>query len=401
MVRFGTWYSEQVLSPGLGQTRGWRLVFAAAAAAVTVVGLIQRHALLPPGVEVLVALGTLSPWLVELVADRDLPRPLFVGVVIAGTNVLLWDAPHDDLLPFLLVILANQIGCTGSFRMTVGVVVGASVVLAVGASVSPGAYGDQGWWLWIPGFLAGAVVGYAGQVQMRLLEQERATRAALAQKLATEERQRVAREVHDVVAHSLGVTMLHLTAARHALESDADVAEAVDALREAERVGRQAMGDIRRTVGLLDGASPGSRPLPGLEDLPALCDEFRAAGIAVGYERRGEPLGLSPAAELDLYRVAEESLTNVAKHAPGVRVRLALDACADRIELRVANPLPATPPTGPFHGDGNGGRGIRGMRQRVELLGGALHAGPDGDEWSVVASIPATAGRETDAASRA
>ncbi len=258
-----------------------------------------------------------------------------------------------------------------------------------------------GWWVWLPGLAAGAIGGFAGQTQVRLLANERASRTALAEQLAAEQRREVAREVHDVVAHSLAVTMLHLTAARHALEADGDVDEAVDSLREAERIGRQAMGDIRRTVGLLDPAGGDTRPLPGAADLPALVEEFRAAGLDVDARCEGPVGDLPPSVALAVYRVAEEALANVAKHAPGARVTLTVEAGGDGVALRAVSTPPSVgtvgaagagvPPreAGDAAAGGHGrGRGVRGMRERVELLGGNLEAGPAGAGWEVAARIP-------------
>jgi signal transduction histidine kinase len=364
--------------------------------AATTGALVQRDALLPPRLVALAALVAIGHELVECLVHRFPSRPLIAGTVIAGTSWLLVDPIENDFAPFLLVLLAVEVAATSSFAVTAGTVLAASAAIVVLGATS----GFSGWWLWVPGIAAGGVAGYAVQTQVRLLQQERATRAGLAERLAAEDRQRVAREVHDVIAHSLGVTMLHLTAARHALESDpeqADIDEAVDSLREAERVGRQAMGDIRRTIGLLDGPSGAAGPAPGADDLPRLVAEFRAAGIEVRYEVRGELAGLSPAAGLDLYRVAEESLANVVKHAPGGCADVVVDAGREDVRLLVLSrpsagaasaPVPVPAPAG---GTQAGGRGIRGMRERVELLGGTLRTGPEDAGWRVEAVLPRTA----------
>lgn len=356
------------------------------------VALVQRDALLPPRPVALLALLALAPGLVEL-RWCTMPRPLFVGVTLAATAGLLVAPTETDFTPFLFVLLAVEVAATSRLALAVSTVLAAcAVALALGLRGQ-----DEGWWLWVPGIAAGGVAGYAVQAQMRLLLQERATRAALAERLAAEDRQRVAREVHDVVAHSLGVTMLHLTAARHALESEpepADIDEAVDSLRAAERVGRQAMGDIRRTIGLLDGPgpAPGDAPAPGAGELPRLVEEFRAAGIDVRYELRGELGGLSRAAGLDLYRVAEESLANVAKHAPGGCADLVVQAAGDGVRLVVRSSATGDGPAAPAPDPAPpGGRGLRGMRERVELQGGTLRTGPEGGGWCVEATLPRTA----------
>jgi signal transduction histidine kinase len=359
----------------------------AACAALVVAGaLAQRGALVPPGPEALWGAVALAPWVACV--WRPLPAWLFGAAVGAGAAGLLADPANSDVTPFLLLLLAAGLGATeppATVVAGVGAISAGMVLLSV-------PHESGGWWVWVPGIVAAAVCGFAARTQVRLLAQERAVRTAMAARLAADDRRRVAREVHDVIAHSLGVTMLHVTAARHALEADADVDEAVDALREAERLGRAAMGDIRRTVGLLDAGAADGRPLPGLDDLPALVDEFRSAGLDVGYSRRGDVEALSPAVGLDLYRVAQESLANVARHAPGAAARVVLDARPDEVELRVEDTGPAGPPagaaTGPAAEAPGGGRGIRGMRERVALLGGRLDAGPAAGGWRVVALLP-------------
>jgi signal transduction histidine kinase len=393
------WLLEPETGPGGLEWPRWAPLTLLTCWLATAVGaLLQRDALFPPRTAALLALLALAPELVECVLGRTPPRPVFAALVIVGAVGLLVDPAYGDVAPFLFILLAVEVAATSSLAAAGGTVLAGSAVMVVLGMA--GAY--DGWWLWVPGIAAGGVAGYAVQTQVRLLQQERATRAALAERLAAEDRQRVAREVHDVIAHSLGVTMLHLTAARHALESDpeeAEIDEAVDSLRAAERVGRQAMGDIRRTIGLLDGPSGAAVPAPGLDDLPRLVDEFRVAGIDVSYELRGELAGLSPAAGLDLYRVAEESLANVVKHAPGGCADVLVDASGRDVRLLVRSrpPSRAAAPAGGGNGasggDGAqaGGRGIRGMRERVELQGGTLRTGPEDVGWCVEASFPRTA----------
>jgi signal transduction histidine kinase len=395
-MRVRGWLLEPETGPGGLEWPRWvPLTLVSCWVAAAVGALVQRDALFPPQAVVLLALLALAQELLECVVGWVPPRPLFAAAVIAGATGLLVDPAYGDVAPFLLILLAVEMAATSSLAAA-----GATVLAGSAAIVGLGLANEfEGWWLWLPGIAAGGVAGYAVQTQLRLLRRERATRAALAERLAAEDRQRVAREVHDVIAHSLGVTMLHLTAARHALESDpeqAEIDEAVDSLREAERVGRQAMGDIRRTIGLLDGPSGAAGPAPGVDDLPQLVAEFRTAGIDVRYDLRGELAGLSPAAGLDLYRVAEESLANVVKHAPGGCADVVVDAGGDDFRLvvrsRPAARAGASPSvSSPVDGDGLGGRGIRGMRERVELQGGTLRTGSEDVGWCVEATLPRTA----------
>jgi signal transduction histidine kinase len=208
--------------------------------------------------------------------------------------------------------------------------------------------------------------------------------AGLAEKAATDERSRIARELHDVIAHSMSVTMLHITAARMALERDR-ASDALDALQEAERQGRASLNDVRRTVGLLgqdDGAV--APPAPGVGDLPKLVGDFRAAGLDVGLHISGEVGEIPAATGLSLYRIVQESLTNIAKHAPGASATVDLDLTGT-IRLVISNTPVNGTPAAPAEG---GGLGIRGMVERATSLGGQLHAGPAGDGWAVELVAP-------------
>ena len=176
---------------------------------------------------------------------------------------------------------------------------------------------DPGVDVYVVEIVSGFVVGYMLRWQMRALAAERRERDRERERATLAERQRIAREIHDLVAHSLSVTMLHVTGAKQALIEDQDVDDAVAALSDAEQVGRQAMAEIRRTVSVLATEPTGAHPLPCAEDIDALVAQVRDAGLPVDYRSRGDVTRLSPAIGLGMYRILQESLTNVAKHAPG------------------------------------------------------------------------------------
>jgi signal transduction histidine kinase len=223
------------------------------------------------------------------------------------------------------------------------------------------------------------------RTQHQLLVKQQELQADLAEHAAADERRRIAREVHDVIAHSLSVTMLHVTAARRALQQDADIDDAVAALVDAERLGRQAMADIRRTVGLLEAGPTKMAPEPGIADIPALVEDFVSAGLSVTLQSQGRHDGVSAAVGLALYRIAQESLANIAKHAASSKTDVALSVSSSHASLSVVNDIPVTVPA---TSSSECGRGLPGMRQRVELLGGILDAGPCEQGWSVRAEIP-------------
>lgn len=238
------------------------------------------------------------------------------------------------------------------------------------------------------GFIAvGWLLGYVMRAQRLLLAEQIEAQNLLAAHAAADERRRIAREVHDVIAHSLSITLLHVTGARRALQQDRDVDDAVEALEQAERLGRQAMADIRRTVGLLDNwptKTAQTAPEPGIHDIAVLVDGFQRAGLAVALCVEGPTDHVSAAVGLALYRITQESLANIAKHAPESKAGVVLDISPLSARLTVTNLLPAAVAAA----RSPEGRGLRGMRQRVELLGGAIDVGPTRDGWSVCAEIP-------------
>jgi signal transduction histidine kinase len=241
------------------------------------------------------------------------------------------------------------------------------------------------------GFVAGGcLIGYLMRTQRMLVAEQIRTQEALAEHAVADERRRIAREVHDVIAHSLSVTLLHVTGARRALQQDRDsddIDDAVEALEQAEQLGRQAMADIRRTVGLLDNSPrKGGQitPEPGVDDIGVLVGDFERAGLAVALHIDGSTRHVSGAVGLALYRIVQESLANIAKHAPDSKSAVELTISATSARLAVTNRLPAAVAVA----QSSEGRGLRGMRQRVELLGGVIEAGPTHDGWSVCAAIP-------------
>ncbi|WP_280268653.1 sensor histidine kinase [Nocardia wallacei] len=309
-------------------------------------------------------------------------------VVLAGSAMLaaalfLIQPVSPDCAPLVLTVMAGEIAAIAPKKISVAATVAALLELLGFAALGNV---DAGLPMYLVGVVLGWMVGLMLQFQRRFLYQERENQEIRAAQAADEERRRIAREVHDVIAHSLSITLLHLTAARHSLETDRDVDEAVDALTDAERLGRQAMSDIRRTVGLLDQRPASTSPEPGLDDIGGLVEDFVRAGLPVDYALSGDATAVSATTGLALYRISQESLANVAKHAPGAEVTLRIEVSEAEVVAAVSNTLPGG--TTPRRGRG---MGISGMRQRATLLGGALTAGPEDGAWRVRARIPITA----------
>jgi signal transduction histidine kinase len=219
--------------------------------------------------------------------------------------------------------------------------------------------------------------------------------AVIAGQAVTEERVRIARELHDVVAHHVSVMGIQAGAARRVL--DRDPARATQVLCSIEESSRQALGELHRILGFLrrTGEADGTSPQPTLAELADLVDRMRAAGLDVGLEVTGSPVPLSPAVELSAYRIVQEALTNTLKHAGNhVRTQVVLDYRPAELRLSISDDgPPARPgngarPAGAGPGAGSG-RGLIGMRERVGLLGGVLDAGPRaGTGYRVHATIP-------------
>lgn len=194
------------------------------------------------------------------------------------------------------------------------------------------------------------------------------------------ERNRLARELHDSVGHALTVTTLQAAAAREVI--DTDPAFARRALAAIEETGRSAMAELDHVLGLLrDGASPPA-PQPTLADLDRLVGDARAAGVDVRLDLRGAVREVPAAVSREGYRIAQEGLTNAARHAAGQPVSLRVAAGGGALEIQLSNPA-ATPPRP------GGGRGLAGMRERVALLGGEMSAGREDGRWRITVRLPA------------
>ena len=226
-------------------------------------------------------------------------------------------------------------------------------------------------------------------------ERERAAEAELARQQVREERVRIARELHDVVAHTLAVITVQAGVGRRLMARRPE--EAGTALESIETIGRTAQEELRVVLGLLrdeETRTAALAPAPGLVDVKELVETVRAAGTPVDLQLSGTDRRLSPALELSVYRVVQEALTNVVKHAPGARATVDLAVSADQVRLGVTDDGgPAGHPAGndtPARGPGHGtGHGIVGMRERIGAFGGWLVAEPAADRgFRVIAEVP-------------
>ncbi len=354
------------------------------------ISLALRDALWSPTWLALAAPLVLMPGILMIGAGRHLPHLFETLAALAAAAILLTDpvgaGSAIDTAPVLLAFITAEVVARDGVRN--GLIVSAvSFAMIIAAAAGPGLTGTPVHLVDVP---LGFAVGYMLLWQMRALAAEREAREGERARATLAERGRIAREIHDLVAHSLSVTLLQITGARHALRdledpagsTAATVGEVDEALADAERVGRQAMADIRQTVSTLADGPAQTQALPGGADIHDLVAQMERAGLEVEYQQSGDPKRLAQATGLGLYRIAQESLANIAKHAPASTARVCFSVTPRQARLTVRNALPA----GASAVDG--GSGLAGMAARAEQLGATLAAKPDAGDWLVDLQVP-------------
>ncbi|MBO0808226.1 MAG: sensor histidine kinase [Actinobacteria bacterium] len=238
---------------------------------------------------------------------------------------------------------------------------------------------------WLAGDMVRALRGYRQQLQ--LVQRRRAVEEL--QLARAEERLRLSREVHDVVSHSLSTIAVQAGVARLVLAEQPG--QAGTALSAIETASRSALDELRELLRQIrDPQEADEAAVPTLSELPALIGKLRRAGLDVSYRSTGQPRPYSTAVELSAYRIAQEALTNVTKHASGAWARVEIDHRGSELTLTVTDGGGPDP----VRSAASGGLGIPGMRERAELLGGTLTAGPRPDGGFIVtARLPARQGR--------
>jgi len=330
-------------------------------------------------------------------------RPYAFGAVIVSTSL----ASANGGALIYLGLAAALLVATEESLATTWIVVGLGVLTSIVAGLAVGA---SGWVIIanVSGLLILMLLG-RNRRSARVQAEQAAALLAKAEQLRDEharvatldERTRIAREIHDVLAHSLGALGVQIQVARAVLTDQDDVPRAVELLDQAHRMAIDGLAETRRAVHALRGDTP---PLPaGLARLSQ--DHQRQHGAAVTFEVSGEPRPLTPDAGLAITRTAQEALVNTAKHAPRQPVDIRLDYAAADTSLRVTNQLSADDHAAGSRTAGsrtagsrtggdtglatvNGRYGLAGMRERLLLLDGTLSAGRDGHTWVVEARVP-------------
>jgi signal transduction histidine kinase len=355
---------------------------------------------------VLVACGTVATGIELIVRRNEQDAPthslwITVPLLVIGILPLLWWRRYRFGAPAALFVIGavssfvdgRLVTLTGATFIAVlaavflfglledrrQAVAGLGIALAAGGVVTLN-NPSQGWTdyvgvallftiVWLAAFAIGRKLEQAAAAHERadLLEREREAEARAA---VAEERARIARELHDVVGHSVSVMTVQASAVRRRLNPDQD--QEREALEIVEQTGREALAEMRRLVGVLrrPEEAPALAPQPSLEHLDRLVSQARESGLPVELKIDGDPTQLPPGLDLTAYRLVQEGLTNAIKHAKASKADVVVRYGDGEVEITVLD-------DGPGGGDGGGGgHGLVGMRERVAVYGGELEAGP-------------------------
>jgi len=314
------------------------------------------------------------------------------AVVVVGLGVLSF--VEGTVVPYSFVTFLSVVTCSFLFGMHAERrhgLAGLALIMAVGAVVTrndpEGATSDLVFTsivfgaAWLGGLALGVRLEEAAEAKERAERAER-EREEQARSAVAEERQRIARELHDVVAHSVSVMTVQAGGVRRLLRDDQQRERA--ALEQIERTGREALAEMRRLLGILRQPTdePARAPQPGMASLGALIQQVREAGLPVDYRIRGEPRPLPPGIDVSAYRIVQEALTNALKYAGPARAEVMVSYGREVLQLEVVNDGAVEQA-----GDGDPGHGLVGMQERVALYGGKLEIGPFGDRGFAVRAL--------------
>lgn len=342
----------------------------------------------------LVGLTVLGAMIVPIAWRRRAPIIVAWVTVLATTTYWVLDFPDEPTGPSVLIALFG-LGAHEDRRRALSHFSGALAVLLAVMSAGVLFSGEDLPWVSLPTgiilFVGAWILGDNVRTRRNyLLELEEkaarteAQRLAEAQRAVQEERARIARELHDVVAHSMSVMVVQAGAARRVL--DHHPAQTAEALEAIEVTGRESLTEMRRVLGVLRGEDGVAEltPAPGLDDFDRLLKQCEEAGLPVELAIEGDARRLAPGLELSAYRIVQESLTNSLKHAGPARATVTLDYRHDALVINVADDG-----RGAMVVSGGSGQGLIGMKERVDAFGGELAAGPQGGGgYRVTATFP-------------
>ena len=336
-----------------------------------------------PGLVTLVVASLALTW------RRRFPLPVWgVTVAASATGVVLLSGAPPSMLVTMIALYTVATLCSPRTAILCAVVTAAVLATTYHVVTGEAWSGDATYTVAAVSAMSVAI-GIAVRGRRAVLEaaEERALRAEQtreeeAQRRVTEERLRIARELHDVVAHHISVINVQSGVARHLIRTDPDAADvALGHVRDASAVVLTEMSTI---LGLLrtSDEGPETAPAPGLADADALVESVRRSGLTVSWRGTGSPRDLSPSVDLTAYRLVQEALTNAGKHGLG-SAEVSVDYRDDLVLIDVTNPVaPATV-------EGSPGHGLVGMRERVAAVGGTLVVGPlDDGRFGVHAELP-------------
>ncbi|TDB84892.1 sensor histidine kinase [Actinomadura sp. KC216] len=300
-----------------------------------------------------------------------------------GTGFMPW--PVTAILALIVILFFVGVGADRQTTVGVGTVTIGGVLLPAVLLGMPSWFG-----MILAGIVAlaltfGDAVGGRHSAVEELRRREEQHREDLARQAVLEERARIARELHDVVAHHMSVIAMQAEAAPYKIPDLPDAAkQTFGVVRDAAR---EALTETRRVVGLLRSDDEGAEraPQPGLDRLDDLVSAARRSGLSVASVVVGMPRPLHAGVDLSAYRIVQESLSNASRYAPGARVHIEIKYGTEALRVSVIDDGPRSTPAE----SQGGGHGLVGMRERVTMLDGRLEAGPrEGSGWSVVAELP-------------
>jgi signal transduction histidine kinase len=363
----------------LVRTHGFDALIVLLAAEAMVEVALRRGASDAPTTTLWVLVPAIAVMVLPIFARRRFPFGAPAAYWLLAVAISFVDARLVPFMTSIFVIgmamsfLLGNLTDTAKAQAGLGIVVGGAAVIVYnkpGHSTSelifiPLLFGI----CWLAGFALRERAEQAEAAEVRAAQAER-EREAAARIAVAEERARIARELHDIVAHAVSVMVLQVGAVRHNLPEAHD--ENADALRGVEQAGRTALAEMRRLLGAMrsDGDDAELAPQPGLDGLDSLLEEIGRAGLPAELRVEGQPSSLPRALDLSAYRIVQEGLTNALKYARATRADVTLRYASDEVEIEVRDDG-----TGGASGDGSG-YGLVGVRERVKIFGGEMSAGP-------------------------